>query len=258
MQRDERREDRARVGEQQHERREPGGRPWHRGERRRHHGHEPPRIPERGHGCPEHDEGADDHLHDQQDAGRAAPLALTVGRHPSPHDPGPEQGDPLLAQRGAEHAVVLAPLREGRPPVAELGRHHRSLVVEHGRRRLPAVARDEAPQPHRDGRQVGIAVHPRLARVGRRSRGRRARQTGGHVVAASRHRILVVERRPHVEAVAVGGPLGEQQLVEGASVFGAERHPVSFARRSLATILPCGVSRGAAPLRRARAPIPSW
>ena len=46
---------------------------------------------------------------------------------------GPEQGDPLLAQRGAEHAVVLAALREGRPPVAELGRHHRSLVVEDGR-----------------------------------------------------------------------------------------------------------------------------
>ena len=52
VQRDERREHRARVGEQQHERREPGGRPRHRGERRRQHGQRattdsrtPPRMP---------------------------------------------------------------------------------------------------------------------------------------------------------------------------------------------------------------------
>ena len=33
-----------------------------------------------------------------------------------------------------------------------------------------------------------------------------------------------------MEAVAVGGALGEHELVEGSSVVGEERHVVSFAR----------------------------
>ena len=71
-------------------------------------------------------------------------------------------------------------------------------------------------------------MHARLTLVGPRVG--RARRTGGNPVAAARHGILVGERRPHVEAVAVGGPLREHELVERASVVGEERHAISFVR----------------------------
>ena len=206
----------------------PGDRPRQRGQGRREHQQQPPRLPERRDGCPEHEQRADDDLHEQQQAGEAAELALAVGRHPRPHDPRAQERHALLAQGGAEHAVVLASLGEGRRRSPSSAAIHRSLVVQHGGRRLAAVARDEAPEPHRHRGEVGDAVRARFALVGRGVG--RARRAGGHPVAATRHGVVVDERGAHVEAVAVGGALREHQLVEGASVVGAERHLVSFAR----------------------------
>ena len=185
---------------------------------------EPRGLPERGDGCREHHEPAEYRLRDEERPGRAAELALPVGRHPRPHEPRAQERDALLAKRGAEHPVFLAALRERGRPVAELRGEGRAVVVQHRGRGLPAVARDEAPQRHRHRGEVG-------------------RPAGADRVRPLRHRVVVDEPCAQLEAVAVGGPLCEQELVEVASVVRAERHMVSFARDHLAA--PCQPSSSA-------------